>query len=618
MPLNRDGEPDLHRPFIDELTRPNPDDPTGQSIMRRIEDVFDVWFDSGSMPFAQVHYPFENEDWFATHSPADFIVEYIGQTRGWFYVMHVLSTALFDRPAFKNVISHGIVLGSDGQKMSKSLRNYPDVSEVFDRDGSDAMRWFLMSSSVLRGGNLIVTEEGIRQGVRELLLPLWSTYYFLTLYANSAQEGGYDAQWRTDSRDVLDRYLLAKSRELIQDVTADLEALDATLASAKLRDFADVLTNWYVRRSRDRFWSGDDHAAFDTLFTVLETVTRVAAPLIPLVSDSIWKGLTGGRSVHLADWPNANTFPADPGLVHAMDTVRSISSTVLALRKLNGLRVRLPLAGLTIVADGADNLVHFESILRDELNVKSVRFVEQTERSAAEFGITSRLTVNARVAGPRLGKTVQQAIKAARDGQWSEENGVVTAGGIQLLEGEYELVLEAAAESAAAASGAGSEATTALALLPAGGFVLLDTTLTPSLEAEGLARDVIRAVQDARKSAGFDVSDRIALDLVFFGDEDAAAVAAARAPETAAGAGAASPASGAVDIAGETLATDFAVHSPFGTPGLENNRDVLASEWLGSVAQYAPEHFARIPAGKYANQDEFIIAVSRKSVTQNV
>ncbi|MCU1447754.1 isoleucine--tRNA ligase, partial [Cryobacterium sp.] len=166
---------DLHRPYIDALTRPNPDDPTGQSTMRRIEDVLDVWFDSGSMPFAQVHYPFENREWFDSHNPADFIVEYIGQTRGWFYLLHVLSTALFDRPAFKNVISHGIVLGNDGQKMSKSLRNYPNVNEVFDRDGSDAMRWFLMSSPVLRGGNLIVTEDGIREGTRQLLLPLWST-----------------------------------------------------------------------------------------------------------------------------------------------------------------------------------------------------------------------------------------------------------------------------------------------------------------------------------------------------------------------------------------------------------------------------------------------------------
>ena len=187
LPRNAAGEVDLHRPYIDDLTRPNPDDPTGQSTMRRIEDVLDVWFDSASMPYAQVHYPFENHEWFDEHSPADFIVEYIGQTRGWFYVMHVLSTALFDRPAFTGVSCHGIVLGSDGLKMSKSLRNYPDVSEVFDRDGSDAMRWFLMSSSVLRGGNLIVTEEGIRAGVREFMLPVWNAWYFFATYANAAR-----------------------------------------------------------------------------------------------------------------------------------------------------------------------------------------------------------------------------------------------------------------------------------------------------------------------------------------------------------------------------------------------------------------------------------------------
>jgi len=230
LPRNAAGEVDLHRPFIDSLTRPNPDDPTGRSTMRRIEDVFDVWFDSGSMPFAQVHYPFENADWFDSHNPADFIVEYIGQTRGWFYTMHILATALFDRPAFSNVISHGIVLGNDGQKMSKSLRNYPDVGEVFERDGADAMRWFLMSSSVIRGGNLVVTEEGIRAGVREFLLPLWSTYYFFTLYANAGDLGA--AQRRTDSPNVLDRYLLAKTRDLVVEVTAQLEALDAPMAAA--------------------------------------------------------------------------------------------------------------------------------------------------------------------------------------------------------------------------------------------------------------------------------------------------------------------------------------------------------------------------------------------------
>ncbi len=176
---------DLHRPSIDELVRPNPDDPTGRSMMRRVPEVLDCWFESGSMPFAQVHYPFENREWFDSHYPGDFIVEYIGQTRGWFYTLHVLATALFDRPAFRTCVSHGIVLGNDGQKMSKSLRNYPDVNEVFDRDGSDAMRWFLMASPILRGGNLVVTEQGIRDAVRQAVLPLWNSWYFFALYANA-------------------------------------------------------------------------------------------------------------------------------------------------------------------------------------------------------------------------------------------------------------------------------------------------------------------------------------------------------------------------------------------------------------------------------------------------
>ncbi|MCU1546986.1 MAG: isoleucine-tRNA ligase [Homoserinimonas sp.] len=504
---------DLHRPYIDELTRPNPDDPTGLSTMRRIEDVLDVWFDSGSMPFAQVHYPFENRDWFDSHNPADFIVEYIGQTRGWFYTMHALSTALFDRPAFSNVISHGIVLGSDGQKMSKSLRNYPDVSEVFDRDGADAMRWFLMSSSVIRGGNLVVTEEGIREAVRQFLLPLWSTYYFFTLYANSATPGGYDAQWRTDSSHILDRYLLAKTRQLIIDVGHDLETLDSPMAAAKLRDFGDVLTNWYVRRSRDRFWSGDDSDAFDTLFTVLECVTRVAAPLIPLVGEEIWKGLTGGRSVHLEDWPDENAFPADDALTATMDRVREIASAGLALRKGKGLRVRLPLASLTVVSEDGDRLAEFADILKDELNVKSVTLTPLGESSLSQFGIVRKLTVNARAAGPRIGKAVQQAIPAARKGDWASSGENVIVGGIELLPGEFDLILEA------------GDPSSAITFLPSGGFVLLDTATTAELEAEGLARDLVRAVQETRKAAGFKVSDRIRLTLFFDSEAEAASIA---------------------------------------------------------------------------------------------
>ncbi len=600
LPLGADGRPDLHRPYIDELTRPNPDDPTGRSTMRRIPDVLDVWFDSGSMPFAQAHYPFENHDWFDSHNPADFIVEYIGQTRGWFYLLHVLSTALFDRPAFKNVISHGIVLGNDGQKMSKSLRNYPDVNEVFDRDGSDAMRWFLMSSPVLRGGNLIVTEEGIREGVRQVLLPLWSTWYFFSLYANAsggavsggAVSGGYEAGWRTDSTDVLDRYLLAKTRDLVEEVTADLEALDSTLAAAKLRDFADVLTNWYVRRSRDRFWTGvvddgENSGAFDTLYTVLETYCRVAAPLLPLVTERIWQGLTGRRSVHLTDWPEAELFPADDALVDAMDRIRAISSTVLSLRKQAGLRVRLPLARLTVVAHNAEALRPFEAILRDELNVKAVDLVEVRESSAADYGITSRLTVNARAAGPRLGKDVQRVIQAARAGDWTEVDGVVTAGGIELAEGEFDLVLETAQ--------ADGETGTALALLPGGGFVILDTETTPDLEAEGLARDVIRAVQDTRRAAGLDVSDRIRLDLVFFDDADAAAIL--RASD--------------VDIAAETLALETELRWPERHPAIDGFAHQIPSEWLAGVVEHDAAFYQDFAADQFANAGRFIVAVTR-------
>ena len=491
---------DFHRPFIDELTRPNPDDPTGKSTMRRVPEVLDCWFESGSMPFAQVHYPFENREWFETHNPGDFIVEYVGQTRGWFYTLHVLATALFDRPAFKSAISHGIVLGNDGQKMSKSLRNYPDVYEVFDRDGSDAMRWFLLSSPILRGGNLIVTEQGIREGVRQVLLPLWNTWYFFSLYANASN---YQAKRSVSSEDVLDRYLLAKTRDLISEVESDLNLYDSYAAAARLRDFADVLTNWYVRRSRDRFWEGNE-AAFDTLYTVLEIVTRVVAPLLPMVAEEIWRGLTNGPSVHLENWPDAKELVADPDLVGVMDHVRAVSSVALGLRKTNGLRVRLPLSKLTVVTSNAHKLSEFSSIIADELNVKQVEFVELEVESASEFGVVKVLTINSRALGPRLGKQVQEVIQAAKAGNWEQKPEGVYVNGIALQEGEYELSLTAKDES---------NDENLIGVLNSGGFVILNRVVTNELAAEGLARDVVRAIQQARKDADFDVSDRIKTEL---------------------------------------------------------------------------------------------------------
>ncbi len=482
---------DLHRPSVDELVRPNPDDPTGQSMMRRVPEVLDCWFESGSMPFAQVHYPFENADWFEHHYPGDFIVEYIGQTRGWFYTLHVLATALFDRPAFQTCVSHGIVLGTDGQKASKSLRNYVDPLEMFDTYGADAVRWFLLSSAILRGADLIVNEQGIRDAANQVLRPLWNAWSFFTLYANTE---GHTGQLRTDQTNVLDRYLVAKLHDLVTDVTTQMDAYDLFGACASVRSFLDALTNWYIRRSRDRFWSGDGDA-FDTLYTTLHVLTRLSAPLLPLVAEEIYRGLTNERSVHLADWPDADALPSDPDLVAAMDRVRDVCSAALSIRKARGLRVRLPLQSLTVTAPGADAMVPFAGLIQDEVNVKSVGFTENVGADA-----TYELKLVPAALGPRLGADMQRVMRAYKAGDYELTAGELpVVGGVQLLEGEAEVRL--------AATDPDSSAT-----LPGGaGIVHVDTAVTPELEAEGQARDLVRTVQQARRDAGLHVSDRIGL-----------------------------------------------------------------------------------------------------------
>ena len=487
---------DLHRPAVDALTRPNPDDPSGRSTMRRVSDVLDCWFESGSMPFAQVHYPFEHEAWFDEHFPADFIVEYVGQTRGWFYTMHVLATALFDRPPFRHCVAHGIVLGDDGRKMSKRLGNYPEPDMVFEVWGADAMRWFLVSSPILRGQDLVVQAKGIEEVVRQVLNPIWNAWYFLALYANV---DGVRGRRRTDAPGVLDRYVLAKTAALVDEVTASMDAYDLFGACASISGFLDALNNWYIRRSRDRFWRARDGSpgveadkadAYDTLSTVLVTLCTVAAPLLPLLTESVYRGLTDERSVHLADWPRPGSLPADPGLVEAMDVVRDVCSAAHAVRKSTGRRARLPLRRLTVATAHPERLRPFVGLVEEEVNVKEVVLTDEVGDLAHET-----LTLVHPVLGPRLGPETQRVTAAVRAGDWRRTEGGVEAGGVALEPGEYELVLRPRNES---------EGRT----LPGDvGVVILDTTVDDELEAEGLARDVVRQVQSERKRAGLHVSD---------------------------------------------------------------------------------------------------------------
>lgn len=521
-PLDEQGKPNLHRPYIDQLVRVNPDDPTGKSHMRRVPDVLDVWFDSGSISFAQKHYPFENKEWFTNHFPADFVVEYIGQTRGWFYVQDVMTTALFGQAPFKNVICHGIVLGSDGEKMSKHLHNYPDVNGVFDKYGSDAMRWFLMSSPILRGGNLIVTEKAIRDTVRQVLLPLWSSYYFFTLYANAAHHGeGLTAHYLTahdiDTLSEMDRYLLAKLHRTVASMQKNLDNFAISEACGDATLFIDALTNWYIRNSRDRFWV-EDQKAFDTLYTVLEVFCRAVAPLLPMESEIIWRGLTGGESVHLTDWPDTTQpeFNAiirdDAALLSTMETIRDIVSSTLSMRKTQKIRVRQPLSQLTIVADNTADLLPYESLMKRELNVKNIEFSTLEDAKQHGLELVQQIKINARIAGPRLGKNVQFAIRASKSGAWHiADNGSITVetpnGDLLLQDGEYEL------SRSVTMTNTTDTDTYASTVLTSGGFILLDLQLTNDLISEGWARDTIRIIQDARKETNFDISDRIHLEI---------------------------------------------------------------------------------------------------------
>ena len=482
---------DLHKPYIDEVIYPNPDDPSGQTMMRRVGDVFDCWFESGSMPYAQVHYPFENKQWFENHFPADFIVEAMDQTRGWFYTLTVLSTALHNRPAFKNCICTGLLMAEGGQKLSKRLKNYPDPNEVLGSIGSDALRWFLVSSPVLKGGNLAVDKEGkeIAKASRIAQIPLWNAYYFFTLYANAE---GYQAKEINSSSEAIDNYILSKLKRLGAIAKQGLESYDVSMATSEVASFMEVLNNWYIRRTRDRFWEGDVQA-FDTLYTVLVNVCKIIAPLMPFLSEYIYKNLTGAESVHLTDYPALDDIRLDENLVRQMDFVQELCSAGKFIREEKNLRNRLPLSSLTLIGETLSP--EYQEIVKDELNVKEVRFDGNLDNYAAKT-----IYLYTPLLGKALGKDMGPVMGAYKQGKWElNADGTLSIAGQTLTPDLFEVRLEMK-EGVAGQAFADNKA-----------VITLDTNVTDELRREGMARDFVRLVQTLRKDKDFNISDRIEL-----------------------------------------------------------------------------------------------------------
>ena len=484
----------LHKPYIDEVVYPNPDDPSGKTMMRRVGDVFDCWFESGSMPYAQVHYPFDNKEWFENHFPADFIVEAMDQTRGWFYTLTVLSTALHNKPAFKNCICTGLLMAEGGQKLSKRLKNYPDPNEVLDSIGSDALRWFLVSSPVLKGGNLAVDQEGkeIAKAARVAQIPMWNAYYFFTLYANAE---GYQAKEVSGSSEAIDNYILSKLKRLDRIVKQGLDTYDVALSCNEIASFMEILNNWYIRRTRDRFWSGDQQA-FDVLYTVLVNLSKIMAPLMPFLCEYVYKNLTGGESVHLTDYPQLENIKLDETLVDEMDFLQDLCSAGKFIREEKNLRNRLPLAGLTVVGDNLGFLNgQYQDIIKDELNVKEVKIDNNLAAYAAKT-----VYLYTPLLGKALGKDMGPVMAAYKQGRWElNADGTLSIAGQTLTPDLFEVRLDMK-DGVAGKAFADNKA-----------VVTLDTNVTDELKREGMARDFVRLVQTLRKDKDFNISDRIEL-----------------------------------------------------------------------------------------------------------
>ncbi|MBD5391297.1 class I tRNA ligase family protein, partial [bacterium] len=449
--------------------------------------VLDCWVESGSMPWASLHYPFENKERFESTFPADYIIEGQDQTRGWFNALMVLATALWDAPAFKTVSANGLVMDENKKKFSKSLGNFVNPSEQLEQFGADAVRLFILGSNFMKAEPVFIDKAGkvFNETAKTILTPLWNAYHFFTLYANA---GGVTASYIDGSDNALDKYILAELNELISVVDNALAEYKPDIAINAFVRFLDVLNNWYIRRSRARFWD-EEQRAFDTLYTVLTTLCRLLAPFAPFMSDYIYRNLTGAESVHLTDFPVAAAY--DKQIVDDMRRVQSVVSVGKQLREGYKLRNRLPLAKLTVA--GA-NLAAYGDIIRDELNVKSVEFTDSVDAVADKFVylITPKI-------GARLGGALKEIIPAVKQGNYEINGDHLIAAGHTLNADEFESRLTVRG----GVTGAALPDNTAV--------VVLDTDVNSELVAEGLANDALRFIQDTRKAAGLDVSDRINL-----------------------------------------------------------------------------------------------------------
>lgn len=496
---------DLHKHFIDEITFPC----SCGGVMKRIPEVLDCWFESGAMPYAQSHYPFENKEHFEANFPADFIAEGLDQTRGWFYTLTILAAALFEKPAFKQVIVNGIVLSDDGKKMSKSEKNYTDPAKVLDQFGADALRLFLMSSAVVRAEDLRYSDAGVKDTLKSFLIPLWNSYSFFVTYANIDRVRATAAP--RDPENPLDKWILSEIERLISEVTESLDRYEVQKAIQPIANFVDLLNNWYIRRSRRRFWRSendiDKDQAYQTLFSVLLKLIHVAAPFIPFVAEEIYQNLKIDgmpASIHLSDYPLSNEGIRDRELEYKMLVTQRTVSLGRALRSMHTIKTRQPLKAIHLVTkDQTERTVlrEMEEIIRDELNVKDVIFREN-EEELVEY----KAKPNFRVLGKRLGKDMKEAAVRIGDLSMEEIQSILDGAILSLDIGPITLDIDLSCVEVQRMEKEN------LKILNEGSLtVALDPEITQELYQEGIVRDIVRSVQNLRKERGLNVTDRIEL-----------------------------------------------------------------------------------------------------------